>query len=512
MGILNSPDGTPSSHTRVVLVPSRFNVVTDSSSLVLQDTTDDKGAYQFSVTDTGEYTITAVQLENRTRAIISRVHVHFDTVDVAPKVMSRPGTIKVTIPENVNRSTGYFYIPGTTITAKLYSEGNSVILDSVPSDTIPSINYNEAGIAGGQVLRFDIPVASENVTTILYPSMKHVKPIFFNTTPSGAAVNLTVYNFPLLIRLTSVNFVFSQTNPDGSDIRFTKNGGSPLPFEIERWNLSNKSAVVWIKIDTLYGNCDTQSIQMYWGASTSMPSESNSPAVFDTGNGFQGVWHFSGESPVNDATANKYNGTPRGGSPLTYTSGSIGNACKLNGTNYIEMTGTAGSSLNFPEHGTYSISAWVNIDSLSGEYQMIASKGDKQYNLQFRGATKNWQFTEYQDTTGWDETVAGTVVRTWVHLVGIRAGTKQYLYVNGTCADSVIYNHPYVASDTTYSEKKGLRNTSSNFMLGKKVDYSDWFFKGTIDEVRVMNTAPGAEWIKLCYMNQRNEDMLVIYK
>lgn len=514
IGILHTSDGTPSSHAKVVLVPSNFNVVTDSSSLVLLDTTNDKGAYSFSVNDTGEYTITAVQLENKTRAIICGVHVQRDTVEVATKIMSIPGTIKVNLPENVNNSTGYIYIPGTTVTASLYNEGNSVTLDSVPSDIIPSINYNEIGTGQEKVLRFDVPVAPEKVTTIVYPSLNHAKPIYFNTSSGGAAVESSVMNFPVLIRLTPANFTFSQSAPDGSDIRFAKNNGAPLYFEIEHWNVSNKSGVIWVSLDTLFGNCDTQSVMMYWGTAVTFASESNSAAVFDTAKGFKGVWHCSEQSGtvIHDASANRYDGTLRGSSSLMSSQGIIGSAQQLDGTDFIEMVGTSSSSLNFAEQGNYSISAWVNIDSLSGEYQMIASKGDKQYNLQFRGSTKNWQFTEYQDTIGWDETVAGAVAKTWVYLVGVRSGLKQYLYVNGTCADSVIYNHPFIASDTTYSEKKGFRNTSCNFMVGKKVDYSDWFFKGTIDEVRVMSISPSEEWVKLCYMNQRNEDKLIVHK
>jgi hypothetical protein len=49
-------------------------------------------------------------------------------------------------------------------------------------------------------------------------------------------------------------------------------------------------------------------------------------------------------------------------------------------------------------------------------------------------------------------------------------------------------------------------------MVGKKVDYNSWFFKGGIDEVRVMSVMPDADWIKLCYMNQKSEDLLVVFK
>lgn len=34
-------------------------------------------------------------------------------------------------------------------------------------------------------------------------------------------------------------------------------------------------------------------------------------------------------------------------------------------------------------------------------------------------------------------------------------------------------------------------------------------FRGMIDEVRIANEAYGPDWIKLCYMNQKEQDALV---
>jgi hypothetical protein len=522
VGILVSPDGKPSHGSKVMLVSKKFNVVADgSSSPVLEDTTDSDGIYRFSPADTGDYTITAVQPDERTRAIISDVHVQGDTLRVDPAVMRAPGAIKITLPEGVSANIGYVYIPGTTVSVMLNGNGSSATLDSVPAGIIPSVNYGEVEHPEVNVIRYNIEVSPKKTTTVLYPFWSYAKKIFLNTTADGAAVSGNVVGFPVLIRLSSKNFAFAQTQAGGDDIRFSKTDGTSLFYEIEKWDAAGADAAIWVRVDTIFGNNDSQCVTMYWGASpaltgpgTATAPESNGMKVFDTANGFQGVWHFSGlaGAGVDDATANGYYGTPRGNTLPGSVRGIIGNANVFNGKNFIEMQGTAGSTLNFPEHGTYSVSAWVNIDSLSGEYQMIASKGDKQYNLQFKGATKNWQFTEYQDTTGWDETVSGAAARVWAYLVGVRSNQKQYLYVNGACADSGIYNLPFSPSDTTYAERHGLRNTACNFMIGKKVDYADWFFKGVIDEVRVSSRAQSPDWIKLCYMNQKSSDMLVVFQ
>jgi hypothetical protein len=84
------------------------------------------------------------------------------------------------------------------------------------------------------------------------------------------------------------------------------------------------------------------------------------------------------------------------------------------------------------------------------------------------------------------------------------------LYIDGVCIDSTIYDFP----DTV------PRNSQSDFSIGAYLAYvlttevneGYCFFNGKIDEVRVSNNIPSADWIKLCYMNQRIDDMLVVFK
>jgi hypothetical protein len=116
----------------------------------------------------------------------------------------------------------------------------------------------------------------------------------------------------------------------------------------------------------------------------------------------------------------------------------------------------------------------------------------------------NWHFAEYHDLTspGWDYTAAPYSFRNWVHLYGVRDGKSQYLYVNGVCIDSTI-----VTMGGTYP-----RNESFNVEIGRRLlpDGSDGqYFKGTIDEVRICTVARSSSWIKLNYMNQRADNVLV---
>jgi len=81
----------------------------------------------------------------------------------------------------------------------------------------------------------------------------------------------------------------------------------------------------------------------------------------------------------------------------------------------------------------------------------------------------------------------------------------QYLYVNGNCVDSSITLFALKASDSLRQ-----RDETNNFTIGKLPALQSYFFAGIIDEVRVSSRALSADWIRLCYMNQRMDDQLVV--
>ena len=168
------------------------------------------------------------------------------------------------------------------------------------------------------------------------------------------------------------------------------------------------------------------------------------------------------------------------------------------------MPGTASGRLNFPEHGTYTLSAWVYTDTLDTMYQRIICKNNFQYKLQI-DYFKTWSFAEYENAVGYELTNYPATAKAWIYLAGVRSGNAQYLYVNGACVNSTITTQPYnVARDTT-----------SDVTIGRsaKTPPGDpCFFKGKIDEVRIENMAIGADWIKLCYMNQNSQDRLFVFK
>jgi hypothetical protein len=502
--------GSPCPYTQVKLFPADYDPVKDTGSVPV-DTTDITGRYSFTNIGSGHYTVVAVQIDDKTRSFVKGVVVAADTVMVPADTLHRPGTINVILPSGLNVNYGYLYIPGTTIYSLLSDNNGSVVLDSVPAGASLSIFYAIKGnSAQPQVVRDCVIVAPGGMTTIDYIEWKFSKKLIFNTTASGANVAGDVVNFPVLVRLNAGNFNFSQAQGNGNDIRFAKANGTPLPYEIERWNSANGGAEIWVKADTVYGNDSTHFITMYWG-NPNATSASNSAVVFDTSNAFQGVWHL-GESSgptAKDATGNHYNGTKLGSTLPVAADGAVGTAQEFDGSSsFIQMIGTADSKLNFPVNGFYSVSAWVFVDTLvDSTTHVIASKGHEQYYLKLYWDVPHWEFAEYHDKVGWQvSSYSPAQVRTWKFLVGVRNGNNQYLYLDG-----VLVNNGYgVALDTSLA-----RNTTDDFSIGKYLRYAVFtgqgfcWFDGKIDEVRVSSRSLTADWIKLCYMNQKEPDALI---
>jgi hypothetical protein len=509
VGCIIDASGNPMPHTTVALLPYDYNPVIDRLlPNSYSSTTDTLGMFWFKVATRGVYNVEAVHSKLRSRALIQKIAVVNDTNAVPTQILQNPGRIIVTLPENTDPFKGYVYIPGTSCAVLLNGNESSVVLDSVPAGTARTIYYSARNSTIKKTIRSDIPVPSGDSVVIANPDWQYARRLFLNTTAGGANVSGNVYNFPVLIRLTDINFDFTQTSPGGADIRFTKQDNAPLSCEIERWDVSLRSAEIWVKIDTIFGNDSMHSVTMYWG-NPNAASASNSMAVFDTGNGFQGVWHLNEpvSGLVKDATINGYDGTAVNAPAQASVTAMVGSGREFaaGDSGYITIPGTAAGKLNFPENGMYALSAWAFIDTLDGRSHAIADKGDQQYNLEV--FQDKWEFAEYKTTQKWDMSSTPALTKQWTFVTGVRNQTKQYLFVNGQCVDSMIENQFKPGVD---------RNTGYNVMFGKTAGDSaldfPYYFHGGLDEIRMCNRALSADWIKLCYMNQKTKDQLILFR
>ena len=508
-------DGTPVAFASVKMRPSNFlrdtaALSSASSASIIDTTTDSLGRFVITNFDSGDFAIEVLD-KNQSEGTVLRCSASKNQltdwgITFLNPVGSITGSVNVSqLPQSaavyvqvygldrvqrINKATGNFTIENI-------SEGNYAVRFFPSASTfLPQTKEN-------------ISVTSNRATTIDTVNLPAIsawfnsKKVCLNTTPSGADVAVDIFKFPVLVRLTNENFDFLSARSDGNDVRFIKADNTSLPYQIERWDAVNGFAEIWVGVDTVFGNNDTQNFTMLWGNSDAMSAE-NSGDVFDTAMGFQGVWHMNDTDAVSciDATNNHYDGARYSMSTASLASGAIGGAQRFDGaTNYIIMSNTANSKLDFPQNGRYTVSAWVYTEALDADYHSIISKSNQQYGLQLNKDNR-WNFFEFENKLGWQSTEAPASAKTWKYVVGVRNGVKQYLFVDGALADSVI---------TTTSDVS-IRYTSDNVCIGKRASEMNRWWNGMIDEVRICSWSSSANWIKLCYMNQKPVDALVTFK
>jgi hypothetical protein len=87
---------------------------------------------------------------------------------------------------------------------------------------------------------------------------------------------------------------------------------------------------------------------------------------------------------------------------------------------------------------------------------------------------------------------------TWYYLTATFDGTVIRLYKNGSEAS--------VSNPITV-----IPRTNAKPLVFGKSDTGPFVY-GIMDEIRIEGVARSADWIRLCYMNQRSDDKLVVFK
>lgn len=470
--------------------------------------TDENGAFSIDSVDTGSYCIEINDGKSHAVLLNCSINEKKTFVQIPDDTLQPTGSIKGVFSSSpYDPAILYIQIYGLERLATCDKATGVFAIDDLPCGSY-EIRIEASSKDYLPVQISNVKIASNEITDIgkidslLQSQWSYSERLYLNTSSTGAGVAETVTNFPVLVRLNSENFDFNQTQISGTDIRFTNADCVQLPYEIDRWDPVSQKAEIWVRVDTIYGNDSSQYIKIYWGNHNVSVQTANTE-VFDTANGFQGVWHLESteEDYFYDATVNRYHGwVPDSVCPML-EEGIIGTSRRFDGRRtFISMPNTASGRLDFPQNGSYMLSAWVMADTLIELLQTIASKGKYEYFLWLNGTT--WQFSEFHDRSGWDATSQKAVTGEWVLLNGVRDGSKQYLYVNGVPIDTI----QILASGE-------LRNTGTDFIIGRVHDAADGcYFKGAIDEVRVENRVRNADWIKLSFMNQKADDRLVIFK
>jgi hypothetical protein len=253
---------------------------------------------------------------------------------------------------------------------------------------------------------------------------------------------------------------------------------------------------------------------MYWGNAGAIDS-SNSPAVFDTANGFKGVWHLTESGAIGaaglykDATANGNNGDDH--ISATGKMGIIGLGQQFDGISDYIPTHKWVTTLG---QGDFTISFWVFLNGNGG--CILSKLQDSVWNtfgqeeLYFGDGTTNLNVNgRYPSWVGYamDYDISGTPVDpgAWHHVTlswkydGDTTGTPKY-YIDG-----LPVGLSYTGHNADYKDPSG-----STVNIGRQnSNESKMNFYGYLDEFRIDTTVRSAGWVKLCYQNQQANQTLV---
>lgn len=321
--------------------------------------------------------------------------------------------------------------------------------------------------------------------------------------PGGSTLN----NFPVLVSITDSQLRTTAnggrvTNANGYDIIFTDDAeGTKLSHEIESYNATTGTIVMWVKVLNLYSGSNTN-LYMYYGNSSISTSQENKTDVW--GSNYKGVWHMddgSGAS-VTDSTSNADTFTKKSTTEPADATGKIGQAQNWDGVNdYATMVDNANIS---PTVAANTFSVWVNITGFpaASPYFMQLLGDDSSTN----SPSAIWRFgasntlannkriginindgSNHDNANGTDLTTS-----TWTYLTITTDGTNVKYYINGALNTTNAYT--YIPRATSQPWYMGAYGTTARY------------FKGIMDEMRVYyGAALSANWIQTEYNNQNNQ-------
>lgn len=503
---------------RVRMIPASFDpVAVDAFPDSLQTITLPDGRFSFKGLTPGLYNLDIWQPGDGTRLFRAGVSVVAgSSLEIPVDTLRAPCRIRLSLE---GAGTGFVYQSGTATKRKVEpkdADSGSLTLDSLPSGTLPPFFLvDPVSNPVPRRLTDSLRIAPGSVNELAdFGLWAHHGAWRINAGPSGMKLSGDVLGYPLLLRLTQANFEFTESMPNGEDIRFSDSKGARLPFEIERWDAASRKAEIWVGLKRLAA-ADSQEIRMHWGKADAKAA-GRSEEVFDTAFGFVDAWHLaeSGNTKKNgyrDASPTGLGGWGTLMAPDPADSGLIAGA---------QLFGGDGGNIRMDPAplgwtGALMVSAWISPGFGTDEnknHVFLArweAKDSAGFWLEYAPDIHGLRLALGLAAPGKIFTVDAPNLAfakaEWHHVAAAYDGKEATLYWDGRM---VAKASPGPAP---------LADNPRDFLIGAKGDVDPalaeiQFFKGRMDEVRIYRALRSPDWLMLDYLTQKPGAGTVIWE
>jgi hypothetical protein len=312
-------------------------------------------------------------------------------------------------------------------------------------------------------------------------------------TINRSQVNGSVTGFPVYVNLDHMPaHFFNNVKSSGADIRITQSDlVTRVPVEIVSLNKATTNGELWFRASSLSSTSNSDFYLWYGNNGATIPTASSlygSQNVWS--NGFVAVYHMNtvvnGTVSVIDSTRFANHGTPRGGMTTggNLILGKLSNAISFDGSNDFINLGTS-SSLNTSPN--INVSYWGRTTNIALLYQCILEyDGGAHYYIYYNILYNNPVSggTSYNFAAG-----SSLSNNTWFYAVQNKTDGTQNIYSDGILRGN-------------FGAGTNL-DTSTNLRIGQRAGNS-YSLNGSLDELRIANTARNNNWIRTEYNNQNS--------
>ena len=380
--------------------------------------------------------------------------------------------------------------------------------------------------AGGDITYTEIPGAGHDVWTSTYGNMENLNWLFTQKNPKYAKAGVTtwsskygtfarriaftaggytgsscLYDFPVLVRLSTSVSGFSYSNCAEGKFVFTDAYGNRIPHEVDTWNASGTS-LVWVRLPELQKNT---TFYMYFDGE---PSAANTSSA--TWTAYSGVWHMKEASAtgVADSADGEFGAMSVSGKT---TNGAQESVTGVFGSARTTATATSGKSfLSVAQNSdastklgpSFSVSGWVKCASEPTSLVPFMSRKpglnwQSGWEVALAGSSQIWvggQLDKPSQGTGLTATASGLAAGAWTHIAVVYSTA----YNNTESSATVYVNGSTNGVSCTGSIQIPKNAGTSGFSFGGR-EYDDFSLVGSFDELRYRNGTVGADWVKAEY-------------